>query len=62
MMCKKIGLVNLEKLSQGTLAVEKDLKEIESRLVVLKGGVLRQTLSPEFIVKELDALLQIVRR
>lgn len=55
-------LLDIEKVAKAVLLVEDDLKELESRLVVLKSGVARKTLSFEFVAKEIDTLLSIVRR
>lgn len=52
----------VKRIGVAALIIEEDLKEMESKLVVLKVRAAKQNISPDFLCKELDDLLMIVRR
>lgn len=54
--------INIKKIGNAIEVVEKDLKALESMLIVMKARFSRGTITKSILMQDLDKLLEIVRR
>jgi|GEM_PF-7106310 len=52
----------VEKVENFMAEVVKDFEEVESKIIVLKVRLARRTISEASIMRELDEIVQIIRR
>lgn len=53
---------NIEKIGKSALIIEKDLRELEEKIIVLKIRFSKRSISRLNVLQDLDKLLEIIRR